>query len=206
MFVQQPWSQPEGADRMLASVQVLKKLNTNDSQRELVLVEQMSYFNAFHHKHLHLVQNKAFENNKQTNKIKRISPLQLDSPATVLLGKGVVRSRNVYFRGGYPDTCVSVSLTTTRVGQCVSICCLICMNGSYQSSMAVFTAGHAVSKPSTVLLGKARHRRFNLPWIKQKKQLAVCPVLRLKVTPWKRVAHVLVPATGILLTCNCTFK
>ena len=46
------------------------------------------------------------------------------------------------------------------------------MNGSSQSSMAVFTAGHAVSKPSTVLLGKARHRRFNLPWIKQKNQPA----------------------------------
>ena len=102
----------------------LRKLNTNDSRRELVLVEQMSYCNAFHHKHLHLVQNKAFENNKQTNKIKIISPLQLDSTATVLLGKGVVWSRNVQFRVEYPDMCLS--LTTTRIGQCVSICCLIC--------------------------------------------------------------------------------
>jgi hypothetical protein len=34
------------------------------------------------------------------------------------------------------------------------------------------TAGHAVSNKSTVLLGKACHRRFNLPGIKQKKKTA----------------------------------
>jgi hypothetical protein len=43
------------------------------------------------------------------------------------------------------------------------------MNGSSQSSMAVVTAGHGVSKPSTVL-AKAGRRRFKHPSIKQKNQ------------------------------------
>ena len=124
----------------------------------------MSNLNAFYHKTL--IQNRAFENNKQNQKNKSFVA---EFPSYSTAREKSCSVKECLVQGGISGyVCFSYYYPGRLV--CIYFYVLSVMNGSSQgSSMEVFTAGHAVSTPSTVLLGKARHRRCNLPSIKHKK-------------------------------------